>query len=87
MSNETDVKIVSAPNINDRFGKLKLLSKKQSYKAILGGAVLIVISLFFVFGNKKSTVRKKVVALSGPCLLYTSPSPRDATLSRMPSSA
>ena len=26
-------------------------------------------------------------AASGPCLLYTSPSPRDATLSRMPSSA
>ena len=26
-------------------------------------------------------------ALSGSCLLYTSPSPRDATLSRMPSSA
>ena len=27
------------------------------------------------------------VTLSGRCLLYTSPSPRDATLSRMPSSA
>ena len=26
-------------------------------------------------------------ALYSPCLLYTSPSPRDATLSRMPSSA
>ena len=26
-------------------------------------------------------------AAMGPCLLYTSPSPRDATLSRMPSSA
>ena len=26
-------------------------------------------------------------AVSGDCLLYTSPSPRDATLSRMPSSA
>ena len=26
-------------------------------------------------------------ALLGTCLLYTSPSPRDATLSRMPSSA
>ena len=25
--------------------------------------------------------------LHNPCLLYTSPSPRDATLSRMPSSA
>ena len=29
----------------------------------------------------------KAVALPGDCLLYTSPSPRDATLSRMPSSA
>ena len=28
-----------------------------------------------------------VEALVGTCLLYTSPSPRDATLSRMPSSA
>ena len=28
-----------------------------------------------------------VAALSMDCLLYTSPSPRDATLSRMPSSA
>ena len=29
----------------------------------------------------------RVIPLIGPCLLYTSPSPRDATLSRMPSSA
>ena len=29
----------------------------------------------------------RVVREPGPCLLYTSPSPRDATLSRMPSSA
>ena len=28
-----------------------------------------------------------VTCLAGLCLLYTSPSPRDATLSRMPSSA
>ena len=28
-----------------------------------------------------------IVARFIPCLLYTSPSPRDATLSRMPSSA
>ena len=32
------------------------------------------------------THKRRVSAL-GPCLLYTSPSPRDATLSRMPSSA
>ena len=30
---------------------------------------------------------KKIKADNTPCLLYTSPSPRDATLSRMPSSA
>ena len=29
----------------------------------------------------------EIVDISLPCLLYTSPSPRDATLSRMPSSA
>ena len=31
--------------------------------------------------------RNDAPVVSGPCLLYTSPSPRDATLSRMPSSA
>ena len=29
----------------------------------------------------------RIAAMSDACLLYTSPSPRDATLSRMPSSA
>ena len=29
----------------------------------------------------------KIISISQSCLLYTSPSPRDATLSRMPSSA
>ena len=32
-------------------------------------------------------VEKSEGESGGPCLLYTSPSPRDATLSRMPSSA
>ena len=31
--------------------------------------------------------RRAVVELAGGCLLYTSPSPRDGLLSRMPSSA
>ena len=30
---------------------------------------------------------RRIINKWGPCLLYTSPSPRDATLSRMPSSA
>ena len=37
--------------------------------------------------NKQKTKRNKLLAETEACLLYTSPSPRDATLSRMPSSA
>ena len=47
-------------------------------------------------GKKKETAREKMIGQSIgyrydvnllPCLLYTSPSPRDRTRSRMPSSA
>ena len=41
---------------------------------ILAGIMMVIVS---VIG----------IACLNPCLLYTSPSPRDATLSRMPSSA
>ena len=37
--------------------------------------------------NKSREFSKETIALMKTCLLYTSPSPRDATLSRMPSSA
>ena len=44
---------------------------------------------YFRRANKKShrVVIGKDTRLSGYCLLYTSPSPRDGLLSRMPSSA
>ena len=35
----------------------------------------------------KPLVQKELIPVTNNCLLYTSPSPRDATLSRMPSSA
>ena len=38
-------------------------------------------------GQKSNIIRQAAKAISYFCLLYTSPSPRDATLSRMPSSA
>ena len=42
----------------------------------------------FRLGKENKFLRKvNGDALHNPCLLYTSPSPRDATLSRMPSSA
>ena len=41
-------------------------------------------SYIVVLDNEKYVLR---IPGDNPCLLYTSPSPRDATLSRMPSSA
>ena len=42
-------------------------------------------SIFNVVENL--TKVNRVISIAGPCLLYTSPSPRDGLLSRMPSSA
>ena len=40
-----------------------------------------------VIDGKKTVLHLVPSGILRPCLLYTSPSPRDATLSRMPSSA
>ena len=40
-----------------------------------------------LFERLEAKIEKHAGNLSRACLLYTSPSPRDATLSRMPSSA
>ena len=42
------------------------------------------LTYFDIDGGRGEVTR---IALHAACLLYTSPSPRDATLSRMPSSA
>ena len=39
------------------------------------------------WGTKTNTNLNIIEQISGGCLLYTSPSPRDGLLSRMPSSA
>ena len=44
-------------------------------------------SLGTITGNNADGWDLTVPTGTGTCLLYTSPSPRDATLSRMPSSA
>ena len=63
-------------NINKKLKIDKLWTKKGLFVMV---AVTIV---FFVFGLGDSDFRSIVF-----CLLYTSPSPRDGTKSRMPSSA
>ena len=43
--------------------------------------------LAVIFDSARKTFRNNIYKDYKACLLYTSPSPRDATLSRMPSSA
>ena len=45
-----------------------------------GGTIL-------ALGRDEAALAAMIADLSGTCLLYTSPSPRDGLLSRMPSSA
>ena len=52
-------------------------TREEAYKAL---------NIFYKKLNKK-TVGWKIGAVAKDCLLYTSPSPRDGLLSRMPSSA
>ena len=62
---------------DDGFGGLYLWSDKASADAFYTEA----------WSNRIETTYGATAKLTWFCLLYTSPSPRDATLSRMPSSA
>ena len=52
-----------------------------------GDAIVVSIALNLIGLGLTTYLLRSVLGVSGVCLLYTSPSPRDATLSRMPSSA
>ena len=52
-----------------------------------GAATVILIFAYWGLSQLMFGLLQAIVALKYNCLLYTSPSPRDATLSRMPSSA
>ena len=74
------------------------LYKMVSYKGSIGGKKYTPLSSADEMGKMQGDMGKGFQAVIGGinslgasinsiCLLYTSPSPRDATLSRMPSSA
>ena len=66
----------------------KFERKLWSHKGSGGGEMSIMQgNIFEKVGVNISTVSGKFSEDYRSCLLYTSPSPRDATLSRMPSSA
>ena len=69
------------------------LTRRQFTSRAVAAAASVSIVPRYVIGKGETppseVVTKAVIGVGGMgiCLLYTSPSPRDATLSRMPSSA
>ena len=73
--------IIELDKVTKRFGGITALNK-ASLQVTKGE----VVGLIGDNGAGKSTLIKTLVGVYS-CLLYTSPSPRDRPLSRMPSSA
>ena len=69
---------------NKHLQTLKLQGKSDKTIDVYSRAVRRLVARFDKCPDRLS---RKQLALHFSCLLYTSPSPRDATLSRMPSSA
>ena len=65
----------------------KELAKRLGYQYFDTGAMYRAVTLFFIRENVDLSSKSEVVKSLDSCLLYTSPSPRDVHLSRMPSSA
>ena len=59
----------------------------HSYSARVGGALVVTSSNLTISSSHFDSNTAELGGAIFSCLLYTSPSPRDATLSRMPSSA
>ena len=67
------------------------LAVTSSGNGNLGGGGFLVAAMkngdTFTIDHREKSPKKSIKTMYLDCLLYTSPSPRDATLSRMPSSA
>ena len=62
-------------------------AKRLRIAALLLGSVVCLGSFGYMWIEGYSPLEAIYMTVITVCLLYTSPSPRDATLSRMPSSA
>ena len=86
------IKLVFTTIRNPRHIAGKIVEMELPDRILWPGVVLVVIvsvllselaNWLLSFGS----VRPGLILFNSPCLLYTSPSPRDGLLSRMPSSA
>ena len=78
----SDNLVLEAKSVSKFFGTITALQNVDLH--LNKGEVLGVVG---DNGAGKSTLMKVLSGLYKPCLLYTSPSPRDLSTSRMPSSA
>ena len=80
-----------ATRINKYLSEVGYCSRRQADRLILEGKVTINGKIpeigTKVEDSDKVEVKGQRIEISKSCLLYTSPSPRDRTRSRMPSSA
>ena len=73
-------------------GAVRFISSRTSRRSFLGKfgmflAGMGALPMLPVVRDAHAQSSDDIPDMGNPCLLYTSPSPRDATLSRMPSSA
>ena len=80
-----DVLFALEKSANDKGNKVHFQFGENIPKDILGDSLIISQVLINLIGNAIKFTQNGDIYLS--CLLYTSPSPRDRTRSRMPSSA
>ena len=81
--------VINSLNRGGAESHLLELVKAQSNTGLTTDVIVIGEDSSDILSIKKelSSVCRKIYRLKGPCLLYTSPSPRDLSTSRMPSSA
>ena len=84
----TAIKLKTEANKNNQEINIVVLEKGSEVGAhILSGAVIDPIGLDMLLPNWRDLDPPAMSEVIDDCLLYTSPSPRDRLLSRMPSSA
>ena len=63
------------------------MSESNKYESLKNNFVSTVYVIQEIAGTRAGNPKINIMGASNYCLLYTSPSPRDGLLSRMPSSA
>ena len=88
---DEDLSIINANTRNEKIKNFFVNNKKL----LISSVIILVLIVIGVYSYDKYTTDKKrqisdnfnAITIDHSCLLYTSPSPRDLSTSRMPSSA